>query len=330
METITRRNRDGVPFVLAGAVVALLLASCSPPADSNTQPAADTATAPDVTDAQEADVAMDADAAIPDGGDSDGGSGGPTRLEESEPNNGASDTEFNTIPTETPAVIAGTITAGDADIFKIEPAPTNLFVVELTTPSGSDLQGHLTVFDDGRDGDRAGADYRKIATGNGPSHRVVFMTMGDGGYFLAVRDERNVGTDKNAGGDAFDYELSVESVPLSDSEYERTELSTQSWPSQPISGTLDFAGDLAIFPFEAREGDDIVASLSTSGDFDGRLLVVAEETGSWIARQDDRSRTNSDPLIDAPMSAGGQLYLLVENIEPGVSSLDWELSVERP
>ncbi|MFU8806466.1 MAG: hypothetical protein ACNA8W_21820, partial [Bradymonadaceae bacterium] len=78
--------------------------------------------------------------------------------------------------------------------------------------------------------------------------------------------------------------------------------------------------------FTANEGDDAIIDLRATGDMDARLVLFSENTGSWFARNDDRSLGDVDPLIDAPIFAEGPALLVVENIAESVQDLGYTMT----
>ena len=253
------------------------------------------------------------------GGSGAGGSGGGPVIEhETEPNDGAAASDFDAL--ELGHVVEGTISpAGDADIFRVPVSGGTVVEARLTPTDGSSLEPHLTVFDDGRGGQAAGDDYVKIVRATSGEVRIQWLGMGQGGYYLAVRDARNV-DGQSVGGDGFDYELAV------------SELARQSVTIGPLSfsstesGTLGFGGAIDLYTFQAQAYQNALIDMQASGDVDGRLTVYAEATADWIARNDNRSQDDPDPLLDAPLTEGGDLVLVVENIAEQASSLGYSLT----
>ena len=132
---------------------------------------------------------------------------------ETEPNDGATADQYNAL--ETGKLLTGALQSpGDADIFKIDTVAGALYRVTLNVPAGSALQAHLTVFDTGRGGHAAGDDFVKVGVLDGiGSLQLEWLAMGQGGYFVAVRDQRNV-TGSQVGGEGFGYELSATTTAL--------------------------------------------------------------------------------------------------------------------
>lgn len=241
--------------------------------------------------------------------------------QEQEPNNGATDTEYNDLPIGTQ--VSGAIQdKGDPDIFRVAAEPGKVYLATLTA-LGSALQGNLTVMDTGRDGDPEGGDYVKLANATGSSATLAWLGMGEGGYFVVVRDKRNL--ESATVGDAdFKYQLRVEERPATEVEGGALDFTL------PMTGKLSSVGDLKLYPFDGTEGSDIVVKLDASGDMDGRLMIFAKSTGSWIARNDNQSQSNIDPLIDAFLTESGGMWLVVENVDHAATGLDYALTATMP
>lgn len=236
-------------------------------------------------------------------------------VQESEPNNGGTATEFNDLAIGD--TVSGTITQDDADIFHIQTTAGEVYRATITLADGSPLHPHLTVFDDGRNDKSPADDYVKIV--RGADQPLEFLAMGQGGYYVAVRDARTV-DGGSAGGADYGYQLHVEQVPLVD-----VTAGTLTFPATQ-HGTLASAGAVDLYQFDATEGTNLTVDLTAAGNMDGRLLVFAPSTGSWIARNDNRSATDLNPLLDAPMSAGGGLLLVVENITEQTTALGYQFT----
>jgi hypothetical protein len=244
---------------------------------------------------------------------------GPDLLEEVEPNDGTTPDEVNAL--EVGAELRGVIDADDADIFAVATTAGQPYRVHLTLPAGSALEGHLTVLDDGRDGDAAGSDYLQISRdGLEADVNLELMAMG-GGHLIIVRDGRNVGGSGFGGAD-HRYTLVVEELALD-------EVAQDVSPPEVVSDSLAHAGAMKLYRFSATSGQDALFSFSTNGDMDGRFFVMATETGSWIARNDD-GPSAPDPLIDAPLFADGEMFLVVDNITEDAADLGYTVDLALP
>jgi hypothetical protein len=210
---------------------------------------------------------------------------------------------------------------GDADVIRLEGTiPGHAYRARLTT-DGSALDGHLTVLDDGRGDEPAGADYVRLhRTPDGGDATVEFVALG-GGVLLVVRDARDV-DGGGAGGDDHTWRVQVEDVTA--------EVTA---PALTVPGTitdaLPAAGAVRLYPFAADAGADVVFDLATDG-FDGRLFVVSTSVGDWIARNDDRAIDDTNPRIDAPLFEEGPYLLLVESNSEAPEGLGFTLTSARP
>jgi len=245
----------------------------------------------------------------------------PAAEMESEPNNGATVDEFNslTLGTEMQGAIG---TAGDSDVFRFDADPGSVYEVRLTAGDGSPLALHLTAIDAGRDGSAAGNDYVKIDIPSSGDAELQLLAMGQGGYFAIVRDARNVGSAGIEGSPAHTYSLMV-TKQLAPS------IAPLTFPSTN-NDSLPSPGGVKLYSFSGTAGTDVIMDMQATGDVDGRLTLYSQMTGDWIARNDDRGLGDPNPVIDAPLTAGGDMILAVENIEPSAQNLDFQLSSSTP
>lgn len=274
------------------------------------------------------------------GGDDDGGSsvvdGGPGSSDgsggssdagaivmETEPNDGQEADLSDVDQLVVGGAVSGAIgTAGDVDVFFFDTEPGQLYRLTLVPPNQSELAAHLTVIDAGRGGEAPGLDFVKIDKAeSGLTSSLEILAMGQGGYYAIVRDTRNVDDDAGVGSSSHSYLLSVEQRQI--------EAGGVTFPSN-MSGTLDTSGSVDLYSFTGTEGDDVLFDFDTGGDIDGRMWIYAEATGDWIARNDDRAQGDLDPLIDAPLTESGSMYLVVENIEPGATTRTYTVNAQMP
>lgn len=284
---------------LSLATSIVVLGACPPPTGEDAGPATD-AGPDDDTDAGD--------------GDDDAGAGGTDAGPDPEPDELA--------PGDT---VAGSIfEPQDQDVFYVDSAGGTPYRVSLTLPAGSALQGHLTVFDDGRDGAITGDDYAQLSIGGvNADVELEFLAMGEG-HYIAVRDARNVGGGATAGGFDHTYEVTVEELTLDD-----VVVSDVAFPST-LTGTLPHPSAMHVYRFSTdTDFEEVAFDFSTTGNMDGRLYVVAASTGDWIARNDDRVGS-ADPLIEAPMTETGTLYLVVENIALEATGLSYSIAASKP
>lgn len=304
-----------LPLLPALLIPALAIASCS---DSDGGPQAPAA----AIDAG-ADQAAAVDGSLPETGpEASGDSAQPETsmppLQEQEPNDGAKIEEHNDLPTG--AVLQGAIDKpGDADILHFSAAAGTAYTISLDAPAGSLLQGHLTAMDDGRDGDPAGEDYVKIVRTTAGAVGLDLLAMGQGGYYIVVRDVRNISA-ASVGGPEYTY-----AVTVTEADPKGFEAPALQFPVN-LQDKLDRAGGLRLYPFTATEGANAVFDLEATGSMDGRMMVFAASAGSWIARNDDRALGDSDPLIDAPLYGSGAMWLVVENVDEAAA--DWAYTLQ--
>lgn len=248
---------------------------------------------------------------------------------ETEPNDGATLDQYNAI--DLARLLAGALqTPGDSDIYKLETNAGQLYQVALSIPAGSPLQAHVTIFDTGRGGDAAGDDFVKVGVLDGPgSVQLEWLAIGPGGYFIAVRDQRNV-TGSQVGGADFGYQLAATSVALTDAQ-----VSALAFPTSNASGTLRAAGAVALYRFSTTSGTEVTIDLRASDStepagLDGRLIAVSVASGDWVARNDDRGQTDVDPLVQAPLYADGEIVLVVDNVNERATRLGYTLNATSP
>ena len=248
---------------------------------------------------------------------------------ETEPNDGATVDQYNAL--ETGKLLTGALQSpGDADIFKIDTIAGRLYRLTLTVPAGSSLQAHVTVFDTGRGGHAAGDDFVKVGVLDGSgSVQLEWLAMGQGGYFVAVRDQRNV-TGSQVGGEGFGYELSANNVALAEAE-----VGALTFPTTGAHASLRAAGAVALYRFSTTSGTEVTIDLRADDStepagLDGRLIVVSVASGDWVARNDDRGQTDVDPLLQAPLYADGEIILVVDNVNERATRLGYTLNATSP
>jgi hypothetical protein len=240
--------------------------------------------------------------------------------DEQEPNDGATSEEYNDLGFD--VWMRGAVgTVGDSDVFRVQSTAGKVVRVVLELPTGSALEPHVAVFDDGRGTAAPGEDYVKVAVG--ASVMVEWLAMDTAGYFVAVRDARNLSA-ATVGGADFTY--SVRATEHDTGAYEGQPLV---FPSQ-LDDALPHASGLRLYGFQGSEGADILVDLQAKGDMDGRLMIYADAIDSWIARNDDRGAQDPNPLIDAFLTEGGSMFLVVENIDEGATDLSYSVDAKLP
>lgn len=254
---------------------------------------------------------------------------GAVPLTETEPNDGATLDQYNAIELARP--LTGALQSpGDADIFRIATVAGQLYRLTLTVPAGSPLQAHVTVFDTGRGNGAAGDDFVKVGVLDAAgSAQLEWLAIGQGGYFIAVRDQRNV-TGSQVGGAGFDYQLSAASVALAEAE-----VGALVFPTSNVSGSLRAVGAVALYRFSTTSGTDVTIDLRAADStepagLDGRLIAVSVATGDWVARNDDRGQTDVDPQLQAPLYADGEIVLVVDNVNERATRLGYTLNATSP
>jgi hypothetical protein len=243
-------------------------------------------------------------------GEGEEGEGEGDVLVEEEDNGGDPITAVNALPLG--ATIAGVIGApGDADVFHLEgTTPGHLYRATLVARGG--LDGHLTILDDGRNGDAPGSDYVRLHRApDGPDAVVEFAALG-GGVFVIARDARDVDGD-GAGGADFGYDLVVDDIT-------DAVLAASVTPPDDVSGALALAGSVFAINVDVDTGADLVVDVGGAGDADLRAFVVSTSAGDWVARNDDRAVDDTAPLIDAPLFEEGPYFLLIENGAEGATA----------
>jgi len=240
--------------------------------------------------------------------------------DEQEPNDGTTLQEYNDLASD--VWMRGVVgTVGDSDVFRVQSTAGKVLRVVLELPVGSALEPHVAVFDDGRGTAAAGEDYVKVAVGT--KVEIEWLAMDTAGYFVAIRDVRNLAAGTVGGAD-FTYE-----VHASEHETDAYEGQPLVFPSQ-FDDALPRASGLRLYGFQGAEGADVIVDLQANGDMDGRLMIYADAIDSWIARNDDRGAQDPNPLIDAFLTEGGAMFLVVENIDEGATDLSYSIDATLP
>ena len=247
---------------------------------------------------------------------------------EVEPNSGTPFTEVNALAVGWD--MSGTIgDVGDADVFLLPTEAGHIYRLELTAPAGSDLDGVLTVMDSGRHDEAPGDDFVKVSKEPGGASAVLEFVAFGAGHYVIVRDNRNLGA-ATVGGSTYTYTLRVKEVPVADRVARML-----TFPSS-FDDTLEDAGGVRLYAFNVDQGTDIeidldARQLEPASDIDARMYVWSKATGAWGARNDDDAGTE-DSFLAAPLPIGGDLYLLVENVEStkAVADLRYHLTASLP
>ncbi len=240
--------------------------------------------------------------------------------EEVEPNNGNSDRDVNILPFNTE--VRGAIAEpGDQDVFFLDTVPGRRYTVQLNAPLSSAIDGHITIIDTGRDGYAAGGDYQKLSSyPQGKNAQADFVALGEGGHFLLLRDRRNLGR-ATQGSENHTYQLRVTEAEPNDFMGVAPLLNT------PVEDVLDSASALKLHAIEgsAEELLHVDVQATSFNDMNARVYVFSPQTGHWIARNDDRSGGNTDPLIDVRLTVSEPLLIAVENTNEDARNLRYTL-----
>lgn len=243
-------------------------------------------------------------------GEGEGEEGEGEDLVEVEPNGGTPVQAVNDLPVG--AVMSGSIDgADDADVFHVTGTVAgHAYRATLDAAAAGGLgDGKLAVLDDGRNDEAAGADYVRVQHAPaGPGVVVEFVALG-GGVFVAVEDEGSGGG----------WTLRIEDVTAA---VTGAALASPTTRNEVLAGP----GSVLLLPFDATAGSDVVFDV-VAADLDCRLFVVSTSVGDWIARNDDRSVGDVNPLIDAPLFEEGPYLLLIENNEDAPATTNLTLVV---
>ncbi|MGI5864150.1 MAG: hypothetical protein ACOX6T_19140 [Myxococcales bacterium] len=292
--------------------------------DSGTHPADASADEPDARLPEDAGLVEDAgltddagladDAGLTDDAGLADDAGLPPQTEQ-EPNDGASETEVN--PFAPPGAITGAIDpAADIDILKLELRAGDVWVWTLA-PQAQSLAPHLAVFE--------AADVVPDLVAIGAAGETVEqeqLVLADGLWYAAVRDERNVSGSASVGGPGFTWRL--------DARAETRAPTPISFPST-VAGALRHRFAIALYSFHADADFAFDIDLradrkSPRSDMDSRLSLYNATTRRWVHTNDDQSGTTTDSHIGGDgLSAGGEYWLLVENVNPVAGDLSFEL-----
>ncbi|GBC77222.1 putative subtilase-type serine protease [bacterium HR08] len=241
--------------------------------------------------------------------------GAPTRLNESEPNN-----TFAQAQTITPDVIlVGRLDpAGDVDIFAFTASAGQRLTVDinartLTPPSEADTV--VTLFDNNgaqlAENDDAGSSLDSLLT---------FDIPRTGRYFVRIRNF------SPKGGPTYTYEAiltltGAASPPGMVTESEPNNSFAQAnaiTPNVTVSGTINPAGDVDIFAFEARRGQQLLIevdarSLTPPSPLD-TVVTLFDSRGQQLAENDDADGS-TDSRLRFTIPADGRYFFRVRSFE---------------
>lgn len=239
-------------------------------------------------------------------------------ISESEPNDGATTTEFNAI--SVPSVITGTLgKANDADVFSFSAQAGDRLAVQASSTDAAEL--HLAVF-----GDAAlNVPPAVNAFGNGKDAFAEYYVVKSGTYYIALRDRRNVGSSPaGVGGPTFGYTITVS--PLSRAPLPIT-------VGQSEATTISPAGTVRVFSFTAKQDDELelrakAKALSPASDVDTRLSLFHPGQQAWLGTNDNPSLGETDSLLQGKMPFNGTYHVIVENVADSGGDLRVEVSVD--
>ena len=60
------------------------------------------------------------------------------------------------------------------------------------------------------------------------------------------------------------------------------------------------------------------------------MMIFAKSTGSWCARNDNQSASDINPLIDAPLTESGAMWLVVENVDHDATGFGYAITATLP
>lgn len=293
---------------LAGSLIVLAVA-CGDDASSAAP------TSPDGGGGSDVDRRRD-DAEAPTARDAAADADGPFAVaDEQEPNNGATDTETNTmaLPGRMNAAIAP---AGDMDIFSVDVAPGELWRWTLA-PKTAELAPHLAVFDNAPNN----MNPTRVVTGAAGSPATLDQFVLRAGSFLAgVRDARNVPEPTGVGGPTFTYALEAVKRPVS--------AVAVTFPSTK-SATLPSAGALDFYSFTAKKGAAFGIVINAErkakpSTLDSRLSLFNVTTNEAIITNDNAG-ASKDSQIGGEIPEDGSYLAIVEHEGADPSDLSYDI-----
>jgi hypothetical protein len=236
---------------------------------------------------------------------------------ESEPNNGATVTEFNAMTL--PGTMRGVIDpANDTDIFAVDLTPGQFW--EWTAAPSSDLAPLVTLFDTNMNSlNPTSIGY---AAAGAPASLQHFV-LRPGKFVVAMRDARNRAPSQNKGGPGFGYALTAKRIA--------------SLPAIPVTfpsikqGKLASVGAVDLYSFSGTMGkgfDIIVRALRKSppSTLDSRLSLYDVTGNRAIITNDNVSTTITDSQVGGAAALTGDIIVIVDN--EGVNTTDLSYEIE--
>lgn len=308
-EAMLRALEANTALKVTVTVTVLLLGSAQGCSDDGQAPPADTGVAdPSPADGKPTHDLPPADQGPP-------APDGPAiqTINETEPNNGSTKTEFNTV--SAPIKVKGAIgAADDADIFGLAAAAGARYRVTVQGDGG--LQPHVVMFDT--------ASNVPTGASNGAKHALLEYDVLEATdpLLIVVRDRRNVpaSTSQHVGGPGLTYTLTL--TPL-------TRAPIQVKPGDHNSSSLAPQGTARVFRFTAAKGTDLVleALVSSPADVDARLSLFHVGNKSWHGTNDDP--IGLDAKLSGTMPLSGTYDAIVENVADYPTKFDFTFKITK-
>ncbi len=257
-----------------------------------------------------------------------GGGGGTGRVTESEPNNTLAQAHL----VRPDVTVVGTLNpSGDVDFFALDVTSGQTLTVDvrarsLTPPSDADTV--VTLFD-GRGNQLAEND----DSGSSLDSRLDVPLSTTGRLFLRIRNF----TPK--GGPTYTYEalITLRGAPLPPplvNESEPNNSITQATlivPPVTVRGTINPAGDVDVFAFDARRGQhlrvDIDAQTLTPPSSLDSVVTLLDSRGNQVAENDD-TEGSLDSLLQVTIPGTGRFFIRVRHFDQkGGPSFTYEMKV---
>lgn len=233
-------------------------------------------------------------------------------INETEPNNGGTKTEYNSITA--PLQIKGAIgKAEDADLFGLT-APAGARY-SVTVKGDGTLQPHLVIFD---------LDNKlPVAASNGATEALAeyYALEAADPLLIVVRDRRNLAKpSQKVGGAAFTYTVTV--TPL-------TRAPVQVAVGAQQTSTLAPRGTVRVFAFTAAKDVDLdlEALVIAPADIDARLSLFHVGNKSWHGTNETPSAL--DAKLSGKMPLSGTYHAIVENVADYPTKLDFTFKITK-
>lgn len=271
-------------------------------------------TPPDAAQPADASASVDASIEAPDASVPDAS---PVIVDENEPNNGSTETEYEHVTI--PVAMRGAVDpADDIELLGFSATAGNRLVVSVNT--GGVLQPHLAVF-----GTQDLNVPAAVSVGTGNVMAEYYVLKG-GSYFIALRDQRNVGSSSHVGGPTFTWTLSAQ--PLV-----RDPVPAVVGGDTPL--TLAPLGTIGVFSFEGQAEQNVSITvlarrLSPPSHVDPRLSLFFPDQQLWLGTNDDMALNQLDSLIEGTLPYTGTYHAIVENEGSAGTDLRVVLRISSP